>query len=178
MASRVLARLFLADSGALTAADLVRRLRVSPASVSKAVGYLENLEMVRRERGPRRRERYVVDDDVWVRAWTRDTRSTANWAETARQGAGLVGESTPAGVRLDRMSQFFATLHDEMAPGPGGVDDALTVLAAVAHVGVPVDARLLATGLGWAAERVTEALRHAGPERLTPEQRAALAGDR
>lgn len=76
------------------------------------------------------------------------------------------------------MSQFFATLHDEMAPGPGGVDDALTVLAAVAHVGVPVDARLLATGLGWAAERVTEALRHAGPERLTPEQRAALAGDR
>lgn len=86
MASRVLARLFLADSGALTAADLVRRLRVSPASVSKAVGYLENLEMVRRERGPRRRERYVVDDDVWVRAWTRDTRSTANWAETARQG--------------------------------------------------------------------------------------------
>ncbi|MFB8440194.1 helix-turn-helix domain-containing protein [Streptomyces niveus] len=176
MASRVLVRLFLTDSGSLTAADLVGQLRVSPASVSKAVGYLEELDVVRRERDPRRRrERYVVDDDVWLRAWTRDTRSTANWADTARRGVAVVGADTPAGVRLDRMGDFFATLSAEMASGPAGVEDALTLLAALMHAGAPADAGRLAAGLGWPAERVTEALRHAEPQRLTPAQRAALA---
>ncbi|MFC8074260.1 helix-turn-helix domain-containing protein [Streptomyces sp. NPDC057307] len=175
MASRVLVRLFLTDSGGLTAADLVGRLRVSPASVSKAVSYLERLEVVRRERDPRgRRERYVVDDDVWLRAWTRDTRSTANWADTARRGVGVVGADTPAGARLDRMSRFFATLSEDMASGPAGVEDALTLLAALMHTKAPPDAEALAAGLGWSAERVTEALRHAGPDRLGPDQRAAL----
>ncbi|EST24247.1 GbsR/MarR family transcriptional regulator [Streptomyces niveus] len=176
MASRVLARLFLTDSGSLTAADLVGQLRVSPASVSKAVGYLEELDVVRRERDPRRRrERYVVDDDVWLRAWTRDTRSTANWADTARRGVAVVGADTPAGVRLDRMGDFFATLSADMASGPAGVEDALTLLAALMHAGAPADAGRLAAGLGWPAERVTEALRHAEPERVTTAQRAALA---
>ncbi|MFE9296838.1 GbsR/MarR family transcriptional regulator [Streptomyces niveus] len=176
MASRVLARLFLTDSGSLTAADLVGQLRVSPASVSKAVGYLEELDVVRRERDPRRRrERYVVDDDVWLRAWTRDTRSTANWADTARRGVAVVGADTPAGVRLDRMGDFFATLSADMASGPAGVEDALTLLAALMHAGAPADAGRLAAGLGWPAERVTEALRHAEPERVTTTQRAALA---
>ncbi|MFC8828050.1 helix-turn-helix domain-containing protein [Streptomyces sp. NPDC057137] len=175
MASRVLVRLFLTDSGGLTAADLVGQLRVSPASVSKAVSYLEGLEVVRRERDPRgRRERYVVDDDVWLRAWARDTRSTANWADTARRGVGVVGAGTPAGVRLDRMSQFFATLSEDMASGPAGVEDALTLLAALMHTKAPADAEALAAGLGWSAERVTEALRHAGPDRISPDQRAAL----
>ncbi|MET4923366.1 helix-turn-helix domain-containing protein [Streptomyces sp. PSRA5] len=176
MASRVLVRLFLTDSGGLTAADLVGQLRVSPASVSKAVSYLEGLEMVRRERDPgRRRERYVVDDDVWLRAWTRDTRTTATWADTARRGAGIVGTGTPAGVRLDHMGQFFATLSDDMAGGPSGVDDALTLLAALVHTRAPADVGQLATGLGWSAERVADALRHAGPDRISPAQRAALA---
>lgn len=175
MASRVLVRLFLTDSGSLTAADLVGQLRVSPASVSKAVGYLEGLDVVRRERDPRRRrERYVVDDDVWLRAWTRDTRSTTNWADTARRGAGIVGADTPAGVRLDRMGDFFATLSADMASGPAGVEDALTLLAALVHTNAPTDVGRLAAGLGWSAERVSDALRHAGPERLTPAQRAAL----
>lgn len=176
MASRVLVRLFLTDSGSLTAADLVGQLRVSPASVSKAVGYLEALDVVRRERDPRRRrERYVVDDDVWLRAWTRDTRSTANWADTARRGAGIVGADTPAGVRLDRMGDFFATLSADMATGPAGVEDALTLLAALMHAGAPADVEELAAGLGWSAERVADALRHAEPQRLTPPQRASLA---
>ncbi|MFF2775960.1 MarR family transcriptional regulator [Streptomyces sp. NPDC058052] len=50
MMARVLAALFPTDSGSLTSAELVRRLRVSPASVSKAVGYLENQALITRER--------------------------------------------------------------------------------------------------------------------------------
>nr|WP_329392418.1 MarR family transcriptional regulator [Streptomyces sp. NBC_01716] len=183
MPSRVLVRLFLTDSGSLTATELVRQLRVSPASVSKAISYLEGLAVVRRERDPRgRRERYVVDDDVWSRAWTRDTRATANWAETARQGSRIVGAATPAGVRLDRMSQFFATLSDDMAGGPSGVDDALTLLAALLHGRAPEEVERLAAGLGWSAGRLTDALRHAAPERLATARQAALThgpgGDR
>lgn len=44
MAARVLVCLYLTDSGALTAVDLVQRLRVSPASVSYAVTFLEQQE--------------------------------------------------------------------------------------------------------------------------------------
>ncbi|MFD0428036.1 MarR family transcriptional regulator [Streptomyces zhihengii] len=41
-----------APSGALTAAELAERLRVSPASVSKAVGYLEALDVLTRRYEP------------------------------------------------------------------------------------------------------------------------------
>jgi hypothetical protein len=46
MMARVLACLAISDSGVLTAAELVQRLKVSPASISHAVGYLEGLEDV------------------------------------------------------------------------------------------------------------------------------------
>ena len=68
MEARVLACLHITDSGALTAADLVERLRVSPASISHAVAFLEQQGMLRRELVPGgRRERYVIDDEIWLR---------------------------------------------------------------------------------------------------------------
>ncbi|MEU7607151.1 helix-turn-helix domain-containing protein, partial [Streptomyces sp. NPDC041003] len=69
MMARVLACLLVTDSGTLTAADLVQRLRVSPASVSHAVTFLEQQGMIGRERVPGgRRVRYAVDDEVWIRS--------------------------------------------------------------------------------------------------------------
>ncbi|AUX41672.1 hypothetical protein SOCE26_030940 [Sorangium cellulosum] len=163
MAARVLACLYTIDAGALTAAELVERLRVSPASVSKAIGYLEGLTVVRRERGPRRGERYVVDDDVWERAWTTSARANAMWADAAMQGAEIFGATTTAGARLDRAGRFFARLSDDMAGGPteAAVGDALTVLAALVHASVPLTVQQLATGLGWPPDRVTTALHDA-----------------
>lgn len=100
------------------------------------------------------------------------------WAETAQRGVDVLDAATPAGARLARMSQFFATLSDDMngdmSGSSGAVDDALTVLAALHHAGAPLPADRLATALGWPTDRVTDALRHAGPERLTPAQLAAL----
>ncbi|CAM5501653.1 hypothetical protein SVIOM342S_08760 [Streptomyces violaceorubidus] len=64
MTARVLAGLYTTDAGSLTAAELAGGLRISPASVSKAVAFLENQGLIRRERDERRRERYVVDDVV------------------------------------------------------------------------------------------------------------------
>lgn len=162
MAARVLACMFTADSGRLTAAELVRDLRVSPASVSKAVGYLEGLDMVRREREPgQRRERYVIDDDVWLRAWTASARKNTMWADAARQGTQILGAATPAGARLGAMSRFFARVGGYMVDSPGetAVNDALTVLAALAHAGVPLTVDRLATALGWPPDHVADAVR-------------------
>jgi DNA-binding transcriptional ArsR family regulator len=205
MAARVLACLVTTDSGALTAAELVQRLRVSPASVSKAIGYLEALDLVRRERDPRRRrDRYVIDDDVWLRTWMTSARTNAIWSDTAQQGVKVFGAATPAGARLDHMGQFFARLSEDMAGGPteAAVGDALTVLAALVHAGAPLTVDQLATALGWPSDRVTSALhdaerrpdvsdpvalRRAGsgaytitarPDRLTATQREALSHPR
>jgi DNA-binding transcriptional ArsR family regulator len=177
MASRVLVCLFTTDSGALTAAELVQHLRVSPASVSKAVGYLEELDLVRRERDARgRRERYVVDDDVWIRAWMASARKHATWADAAQQGAEILGATTPAGARLTDMGRFFAQLASDMTRGSTGtaVDDALAVLAALVHANAPLAPDRLASALGWPPDRVTTALREARPDRLTAAQREAL----
>ncbi|MER7364901.1 GbsR/MarR family transcriptional regulator [Nonomuraea wenchangensis] len=108
MTARVLACLCTVDSGSLTAAELVQRLRVSPASISKAVGELERHELIRRERDPRRRrDRYVIDPDVWYRAWLVSARQNAMMADLARDGAEILVSTTPAGVRLRDMSQFL-----------------------------------------------------------------------
>src|SRR3954453_6323914 len=50
MTARVLASLYTTDTGSLTAPELVQRLQVSPASVSKAITLLESLGLIRRER--------------------------------------------------------------------------------------------------------------------------------
>ncbi|MDA0637874.1 MarR family transcriptional regulator, partial [Nonomuraea sp. MCN248] len=141
MASRVLACLFATDSASLTAADLVRRLQVSPASVSKAIGYLEGLGMVRRERDARpRRERYVIEDDVWFGAWSASSRKVADWAQAAHEGVTLLGPDTPAGDRMRQMGRFFAELGQDMsgALGPQAADDVLTMAAALLHAGRPL----------------------------------------
>jgi predicted transcriptional regulator len=116
MTARVLVCLFTSDTSSLTAAELVQRLQVSPASISKAVAYLEQLELVRRERDARqRRERYVVDDDVWYRACSREVQICEMWANAARQGAEVLGAATPAGARLSEMNQFFGFVGRDMA---------------------------------------------------------------
>ncbi|MBZ4317821.1 GbsR/MarR family transcriptional regulator [Streptomyces huiliensis] len=112
MTARVLACLTLADSGSLTASELVRRLQVSPASVSKAAAFLESQGLIRRERGEGRRERYVVDDDVWYQSMMASARSLAGLIETARQGVGVLGPATPAGTRMENIARFLDFVYE------------------------------------------------------------------
>ena len=115
MASQVLTRLFTDDTANLTAAELTSQLRVSPASVSKAVGDLERQGLLRRERDPhQRRDRYVVDDDVWIRAWLASARMNLLLAEATREGAYTLGTQTPAGARLQNTSEFLDHLNRDM----------------------------------------------------------------
>ncbi|MFF7309757.1 helix-turn-helix domain-containing protein [Streptomyces sp. NPDC008137] len=106
MTARVLTCLFITDAGSLTAAELVRRLEVSPASVSKAVAFLEDQGLIRRERDERRREHYFVDDDVWYQSTIASARGVAQVAETARQGVSVLGPGTRAAARLENIARF------------------------------------------------------------------------
>ncbi|MDA2812164.1 helix-turn-helix domain-containing protein [Nocardiopsis sp. RSe5-2] len=106
--ARVMAALFVADAG-LTAAELAERLGLSPASVSKIVGYLEEQDLVRRERVPGgRRDLYLADRLAWVRAWEASIRANLRLADAARECARILGPGTPAGARLDEVGAFFA----------------------------------------------------------------------
>lgn len=107
MMARVLTCLYTSDAGSLTAAELVQRLQVSPASISKAIAFLEGQGLVRRERDERRRERYVADNDVWYQSMVASAQGTAQLAETARQGVGVLGPDTPAAVRLENIARFL-----------------------------------------------------------------------
>ncbi|MGI5142170.1 MULTISPECIES: helix-turn-helix domain-containing protein [unclassified Streptomyces] len=107
MMARVMACICLSDTGSVTASELVQRLQVSPASVSKAVAFLDEQGMIRRERDERRRERYIVDDDIWYQSMMASARSTAQLVETARQGVDIFGPGTPAGTRLENIARFL-----------------------------------------------------------------------
>ncbi|MGW5649356.1 helix-turn-helix domain-containing protein [Saccharopolyspora sp. NPDC003752] len=202
MTARVFVCLLTADADGLTAADLVHRLQVSPASVSKSIGYLEAMELVVRQQDPGgRRERYAIDDDVWLRAWQADTGAHGEIATAAQRGIEIFGADTTAGARLGKMGRFFARLSEQMSGSTlteAVVHDALTVLAALVHAGRPLTLDALTTALDWPRERATAALdaiqrqpviadplalRASGPEtyvlttrpdRLSPAQRAAL----
>ncbi|MHA7959051.1 helix-turn-helix domain-containing protein [Streptomyces sp. L500] len=106
MMARVLTCLYTTDAGSLTASELVQRLQVSPASVSKAITFLESRDLIRRERDERRRERYIVDNELWYQAMIASAKANAQLAETARQGVGILGPDTPAAVRLENIARF------------------------------------------------------------------------
>ena len=107
MMSRVLVCLYLTDSGSLTAAELAQHLQVSPATISKAIAFLDSQGLVRRERDERRREHYVVDDDIWYQAMMASARANADLIKTAREGVTVLGPGTPAAARLENIARFL-----------------------------------------------------------------------
>ena len=115
MMARVMVCLYTTDAGSLTAAELVQRLQVSSATISKAITFLEGQGLVRRERNERRRERYVVDDDVWYQSMMASARSTAQLVETTRQGVGVLGPGTPAATRLENIARFLDFVSESLA---------------------------------------------------------------
>ncbi|GIF14966.1 MarR family transcriptional regulator [Actinoplanes teichomyceticus] len=114
MAARVLTCLFTTDDGSLTAAQLSRRLEVSPASISKAIAFLESQTLVRRERDERRRDRYVVDDELFYQATLASARANDRLVETARRGVAVLGPHTPAAARLENIARFLDFISESI----------------------------------------------------------------
>ncbi|WP_323183050.1 MarR family transcriptional regulator [Streptomyces sp. NBC_00078] len=114
MAARVLTCLFTTDAGSLTASELARRLQVSPASISKSIAFLESQSLVRRERDERRRDRYVVDDELFYQATIASARANDQLVETARQGVAILGPRTPAATRLENIARFLDFISESI----------------------------------------------------------------
>ncbi|MEU3827509.1 helix-turn-helix domain-containing protein [Streptomyces sp. NPDC029080] len=114
MMARVLTCLFTTDAGSLTAAQLAQRLQVSPASISKAIAYLESQSLVRRERDERRRDRYVVDNELFYQATIASARSNDQLVQTARQGVMVLGPQTPAATRLENIARFLDFISESI----------------------------------------------------------------
>jgi DNA-binding CsgD family transcriptional regulator len=108
MTARVHLDLLLSADGRRTAAELARRLGVSPASVSVAVNFLVDHGYARRERDPRRRrDVYVVDDDAWYHSIVVSARRTLASAQAATAAAHTCGVDTPVGRRMARAGAFL-----------------------------------------------------------------------
>ncbi|MEV0279115.1 helix-turn-helix domain-containing protein [Streptomyces sp. NPDC050610] len=115
MTARVHVDLLLSEDGRRTAAELTRRLRVSPASVSVAVNYLVQYGYARRERDPRRRrDVYVVDDDALYHSVMLSTRHTLESARAAMAAAEASGADSPVGRRLAKSGAFLERVSLEM----------------------------------------------------------------
>ncbi|MEE1753114.1 MarR family transcriptional regulator [Streptomyces sp. SP18CS02] len=114
MAARVLTCLFTTDAGSHTASQLAQRLQVSPASISKAIAFLESQSLVRRERDERRRDRYVVDDELFYQATIASARANDQLVETARQGVAVLGSHTPAAHRLENIARFLDFISESI----------------------------------------------------------------
>jgi hypothetical protein len=115
MPARVFAALHVAESGRLTAAELVDMLQISPAAVSGAVRYLAGLGLLFRERVPgSRREHYRMPGNIWQQVMRNQTQVLYRWADLLKEGAGLVGPDTAAGERMTRNAAFFSFLTTEI----------------------------------------------------------------
>ncbi|MBM7171898.1 MarR family transcriptional regulator [Streptomyces sp. G44] len=116
MPARVFAALLASDSGALTAAELGERLRVSPAAVSGAVRYLAQQHMISREREPgTRRDLFRVHGNQWYEAIGNRDTVIKRWENALREGVAGLGADTPAGRRLAETLAFFEFIEAELA---------------------------------------------------------------
>ncbi|EPD66740.1 helix-turn-helix domain-containing protein [Streptomyces sp. HGB0020] len=114
MAAGVLTCLFITDTGCLTASQLAQHLQVSPASVSKAIAFLESQSLVRRERDERRRDRYIVDDELFYQATIASARANDQLVETARRGVAVLGPHTAAAHRLENIARFLDFISESI----------------------------------------------------------------
>lgn len=116
MMARVHVDLLLSEDGRRTAAELTRRLKVSPASVSVAVNSLVQQGYVRRERDPqRRRDVYVVDDDdAWYHSVVISSRQLIEMAQAATAAAEMCGLDSPVGRRLAKIGAFLERVSLDM----------------------------------------------------------------
>ncbi|MFC7585225.1 GbsR/MarR family transcriptional regulator [Nonomuraea antimicrobica] len=107
-AARVHHDLVLSEDGRRTAAELIRRLNVSPASISVAVNYLVQHGYARRERDPRRRrDVYVIDNDAWYHSILISRRQSLEMVRATMAMAESFGLDSPVRERLTKTASFL-----------------------------------------------------------------------
>jgi DNA-binding transcriptional regulator GbsR (MarR family) len=115
MPARVFVTLLATDSGRLTAAEMAEELHVSPAAISGALRYLQQVNMLTRERQPgSRRDHYRLLDDSWYEMTLRREQLMARWIAAGNEGIDVLGPDTPAGRRMTESVAFFEFVRAEL----------------------------------------------------------------
>lgn len=115
MAARVFTAVLSSDGARMTAGELGDLLKASPAAISGAVRYLEQVDMIARYREPgSRRDVFTLGDDVWYEAFAHKDQTMAQWMETAAAGVELFGPDTDVGRRLEEAREFDQFILEEM----------------------------------------------------------------
>ena len=113
--SRLFAALLVDDDGRMTSAELASALGVSPAGISGAVGYLEQLGMLRRERERgSRRDVYVVDDDAWHGAMMSHDQIYGPITASLEHSLTSLGPDAPAHRRVALSLDFLRFVEAEL----------------------------------------------------------------
>ncbi|GLZ40705.1 MarR family transcriptional regulator [Actinokineospora sp. NBRC 105648] len=116
MPARVFTRLLATDSGKLTATELATALQVSPAAISGAVRYLDQVGLIHKGREPgQRRDHYAVSDTSWYEVLTNRDKLLTSWSAAMEEGAEILGPDSPAGRRIATTQRFFEFLQREMS---------------------------------------------------------------
>ncbi|WP_203217364.1 helix-turn-helix domain-containing protein [Nocardia arthritidis] len=114
-AAGVMACLFTSETGSRTAAELAQSLRVSAATISQAVGLLQQHGLIRRDRdGRSRRYRYSLDENAGLHSAVIGVRANQRFAGTALRGAEIFGTDTAVGIRLASAGRFLELLGDDI----------------------------------------------------------------
>lgn len=117
MAGRVLMTLTAADEGRLTAGELAHRLGVSPAAISGAVRYLQQLQLVVRTREPgSRSDVYEVPEGSWYTMSIVKGGLYRKLADLSDLGVRAIGgpDASVGARRVAEMRDFFLFLDREV----------------------------------------------------------------
>ena len=116
MPARVFARLLVSDEGRLTAAELAELLHASPAAISGAIRYLEQVDLATRRRQPgSRRDYYEVRGmDIWYEVMTRRDQLLNRWIEGHGEGLDALGDDTPGWRRVAETREFMMFMAKEL----------------------------------------------------------------
>ncbi|GAA2814100.1 GbsR/MarR family transcriptional regulator [Crossiella cryophila] len=115
MAARVFALIMASEQGAHTAAEIAKRLEISPAAVSGAVRFLTETRLVIRDREPgQRRDVFRVGDEFWYDTLSRKNRAMDDLLAAANEGAAALGPDTPAGRRMAVTGDFLSYLREQL----------------------------------------------------------------
>jgi DNA-binding transcriptional regulator GbsR (MarR family) len=116
MPARVFARLLVSDEGRLTAAELAELLHASPAAISGAIRYLEQVDLATRRRRPgSRRDFYEIRGlDIWYEAMARRDQLLNRWIEGLAEGLDALGTDTPGWQRVAETREFMMFVAKEL----------------------------------------------------------------
>ena len=115
MPARVFTALLVTQQESLTAGELADMLRVSPAAISGAVRYLDQISLVQRGREPgSRRDHYYLGEDFWYEAFGGIDSIYRQLADKLEVGADAVGADTRAGRRIGETRDFFYFISKQL----------------------------------------------------------------